>query len=165
MGVDIHMNIVKDNKILFPNIFEGRNSDWFNNLQGSGWDYEYDHLPEYTGIPDKCPEEIKDDFKKPAGAGYYGFHYMIVKEFKRWYEKYRPDLKAGWANTYNKWRIEKKHYVPECGLPQYLSEEDNKEDMHFVEYVDYYECSRWLYKYLKEKDVPDDAYISYYFDR
>ena len=164
MGVDIHMNIIKDGKIIFPDIFDGRNSEWFNNLQGKGWSYEYNHLPEYTGIPENCPEKIKDDFKKPMSCGYYGFHYMTVGDFKKWYIKYRPDLKAGWASTYDKWRIEHKRYIPECELPQYLGKEYNKEDMHFVEYIDYYECSRWLYKYLNEKDIPNDAYISYYFD-
>ena len=163
MGMDIHMNIVKDGKILFKDIFDGRNSEWFNNLMNNGWNDEYDHLPSHMGIPENCPKEIEDDFNLSANEGYFGFYYMTVKAFKNWFDNYRPDIKAGWASTYDKWRIEKKHYSPD-ELPIFLSKEDNKDDMHFIEYIDYYDCSRWLYKYLKENEVPDDCYISYYFD-
>ena len=46
MGVDIHMFVVKDKEVLKEDIFEGRNSQWFNNLQGSYvTDLAYDHLP------------------------------------------------------------------------------------------------------------------------
>lgn len=161
MGVDIHMHILdKDGKILDKEIFDGRNSEWFNNLQGNGWDDEYDHFPAYCGLPEVCPKEIS---QFEGEIGYYGFNFMTVGEFNRWFIKYRPDLKAGWVSTYDKWRIEKKHYIPE-DLPQYLSSEDNKDDMHFVEYVNTFDCSRWLYQYIKEKNFSGDDYIVYYFD-
>ena len=165
MGIDIHMSIVRNGKESIPNIFDGRNSDWFRNLCGDGWDEEYDHLPSHYGIPDECPEKIKEDFDRPARDGYYGFYYIIVKDFKEWFEDYRPDLQAGWASTYDKWRIENKHYIPENGLPHYLDKEDNKDDMHFIEYANIYDCSRWLYQFLCDRNVPGDAYIVYYFDR
>ena len=166
MGVDIHMSIIdKEGNYLEKDVFDGgRNSEWFANLQKDGWDDEYDHLPIHFGIPEKVPEKIQKDFDKPLGEGYYGFYYITVKGFKNWYENYKPDLKAGWASTYDKWRIEKKHYMPERGLPQYLHEEYNKEDIHFVEYIDYYDCSRWLYQHLRKNKFSDDAYIVYYFD-
>ena len=165
MGMDIHMNIVdKDGNYIEKDIYEGRNSDWFSNLRGDGWDDEYDHLPSYMGIPEKSPEDMREKFDKPASGGYFGFYYMTVKAFKNWFDSYRPDLKAGWATTYDKWRIEKKHYVP-AELPIYVPEDaTDKEHMHFVEYIDYYENSRWLYKHLKEGNIPNDAYITYYFD-
>ena len=34
MGMDMSMFIVKDEHILADDIFEGRNSDWFRQMQG-----------------------------------------------------------------------------------------------------------------------------------
>ena len=161
MGIDIHMHIIdKDGKVLAKEIFDGRNSEWFSDLRGDGWNDEYYHLPSYFGFPEGTPKEIT---KYDGMLGYFGFYYMVVGDFKDWFNKYRPDLKAGWASTYDKWRIEKKHYIPD-ELPTNLSAEDDKDNMHFVEYENIYDCSKWLYKYLEEENFPDDAYISYYFD-
>lgn len=160
MGVDIHMSIVKDKEILAKDIFDGRNSEWFNNLQGRGWDSEYDKLPISTGFPENCSERLvkyKDIF------GYYGFYYISVKDFCEWFLKYRPDIDAGWVSTYDKWRIEKKGYIPED--PQhYLDKEDNVNDMHWVEFENIYDCSKWLFDYLVSNKIPDDANIVYFFD-
>lgn len=157
------MSIVKDNKFIKRDIFKGRNSEWFGNLQGNGWEDEYDHFPSVRGIPEIVPEEIKKNFDKADDYGDYDFHYVIAGAFCEWFNKYRPDLKAGWVSTYDKWRIEKKGYIPEN--PQhYLEPEDRIEDMQFVEYQDKYDCSLWLYNYLLDNEIYADAVIVYYFN-
>ena len=167
MGMDIHMSIINGDHYLQRKIFDGRNSEWFNNLMNRGCDPEYEHIPTHFGIPEECPEDIKNDFKKPAGDGYFGFNYITVEDFCKWFEKYRPDLDAGWVSTYDKWRIEKKHYIPDY-VPHELNEEDNKDDMHFIEIINYHDCSRWLYKKLKndlnKKKILPSSIIVFYFD-
>ena len=45
MGVDITMHIVRGkNEIIYENIFDGRNSEWFDNISGRGTDI-YDEFP------------------------------------------------------------------------------------------------------------------------
>ena len=162
MGVDIHMSIIKGNKFIKEDIFSGRNSEWFRNLQGEGWEDEYDHFPSCWGIPEDAPEKIKKAFDK-SDDGYYGFNYIEAGAFCEWFNKYRPDLKAGWVSTYDKWRMEKKGYIPE-DPPHYLDPEDRIDDMHFIEYQDKYDCSLWLYNYLLDNEIYADAVIVYYFD-
>lgn len=160
MGVDIHMNIVKNKEVIAKDIFDGRNSEWFNNLQGDGWANEYDHLPANYGFSDQTPDDIKEYYNKDW---YYGFNSVNVGKFKKWFKKYRPDLEAGWASTYDKWRMENKGYIPE-DLPIALDKDMNPADMHFIEYENLYDCSRWLNDYLVENNIPDDADIIYCFD-
>ena len=162
MGVDIHMSIVKNKEVIAADIFDGRNSEWFDNLQGNGWADEYDYLPKKFGFSDQTPENIKQYYNKDAG--FYGFYTVQVSEFKNWFEKYRPDLRAGWASTYDKWRIENKGYIPE-DLPITLDKDMNPADMYFIEYNNLYDCSRWLNYYLIDNKIPYDADIIYCFDR
>lgn len=157
------MSIIKDNKFIKENIFIGRNSEWFSNLQGKGGKDEYDYFPSNWGIPKKAPKEIREDFDKANDYGYYDFHYIVAGAFCEWFNKYRPDLEAGWVSTYDKWRMEKKGYTPEN--PQHcLEPEDRIDDMHFVEYQDKYDCSLWLYNYLIDNEIYADAVIVYYFN-
>lgn len=157
------MDIIKGNKFIKEDIFSGRNSEWFSNLQGNGWDDEYDHFPSSWGIPEDAPEKIKEYFNKADDYGYYDFRYIKAGAFCEWFNKYRPDLKAAWVSTYDKWRIEKKNYIPEN--PQhYLEPKDLIDDMHFIEYQDKYDCSLWLYNYLLDNEIYADSVIVYYFD-
>ena len=66
MGIDIHMAIVKNGEYIAKNIFDGRNSEWFANLRGEGWDDTYDHLPAKYYIVDETPEEYKKKYVKKA---------------------------------------------------------------------------------------------------
>lgn len=162
MGTDIHMNIIRNGKYIKENIFDGRNYEWFDNLEGRGWEEEYDHLFTDYDIPDEVPDEIKDHYNS---NDYYGFHYITVLEFKKWFETYRPDIKAGWVSTYDKWKWEHKHIAPK-DPKRYLDEDDDLRDLHFIEYFDEYECSKWLYNYLvdNKKEIEDTDIIIYYFD-
>ena len=162
MGVDIHMYIVKDKEIIADNIFDGRNSEWFNNLMQRGNDDEYDYLPVKWNISPMAPDILETEYKEEDG--YYGFRYMKVEDFMKWFDKYRPDKDAGWVTAYDKWAYKNKHYYVEPLHYFPSSEEINPNDLHFIEVINYYDCSRWLYKYIKENNIPMDADITYWFD-
>lgn len=161
MGKDIHIHIVQNKEYIKKEIFDGRNSEWFANLTRDGLDDCYDLLDIKYGLSPQAPEEI--DKKSLTEDGYFDFYYINVKEFKDWFQKYRPDIDAGWVTTYDKWRIENKGYVPE-DICHYLSEDDNPADMHFIEIVNQYDCSAWLSTYLVDHEIDDNADITYWFD-
>ena len=161
MGVDIHMYICKEKKIIAEDIFDGRNSEWFANLQNEGWDDEYSHLPNEYGFGNHAPEEIINKYSNEIG--YYGFYHMNVKDFMEWFQKYQPDKDAGWVSTYDKWRMENKEYIPE-ELYHELPKDARIEDMHFVEFIKPYDCSKWLYYYLVNNKIDKEADIVYFFD-
>lgn len=161
MGMDIHMHLVKDGEYVKKNIYDGRNREWFANLQDEGWDDCYDNLDIIFGLSPKAPKTI--DVAKLREDGYFGFYHIPVKRFKEWFETYRPDKDAGWVSTYDKWRIENKGYVPD-DLMHYIPEDARIEDLHFVEVVNPYDCSAWLYQYLIENEIDNNADITYWFD-
>lgn len=160
MGMDIHMSIVKDNKIVAEDIFDGRNSEWFRNMQGEGNDIEYEYLPLCFGVSPQAPEVLKNEYNEE-----YMFKqiYISVEKFKDWFSKYKPHLEAGWVRVYDKWawdnkgiRFEEVRYT--------IPEGENPCEWCFVEYEKEYDCSHWLYDFLIENKVPDDADITYCFD-
>ena len=161
MGRDIHLSIVKNGEYLAENIFIGRNQEWFSDLLGDGWDDAYDELPKNSGVSYQVPLNYEKKYNKDNF--YYGFYYVHVKDFKQWYLKFRPDLDAGWVSTYDKWKYENKGILP-SEVNHYLNKDDNINDMHFIEFVNEYDCSRWLYKYIYDHGIPDDADIIYCFD-
>ena len=161
MGRDIHLSILStEGEVLKYDIFDGRNSNWFDNMSGKGWDIEYNHLNICYGFPESTPEDFVKHYEDRS---YFDRRYINVNNFCNWFEKYRPDLDAGWVSTYDKWRIEKKGYIPEEPI-HYLETTDNINDMHFVEFENKYDCSKWLYNYLKDNNIPKDANIVYCFD-
>ena len=163
MGVDIHMYIVKNKNIIKENVFDGRNSEWFNNIQGDGNSDEYDHFPIYKyGVSEQAPDEL---IKEANEDYYYGHRTVKVSDFKQWFNKYRPDKQASWVTTYDKWRIENKGFTPDDFDYKFqLNKDDVIEDWHFVEWIDRYDCSAWLYNFLLEEKIDDDADITYWFD-
>lgn len=162
MGMDIHLNVVKDGKYIMMDMFDGRNREWFNNLMGDGSEEVYDYLPRKYGISNQAPINIATEHLEKAG--YFGMNTINVKNYKEWFIKYRPDKHAGWVTTYEKWNYETRNIAPPDDLPQYLNKDDIIEDMHFIEYVDEYDCSAWLYLELVENNIDDDADIIYWFD-
>lgn len=161
MGKDIHLNIVQNGEYIKKEIFDGRNSEWFANLEGDGWDDCYDHLDTEFGLSPQAPKEL--NIEKMREEGYFNFYYINVKKFKEWFQQYRPDIDAGWVSTYDKWRIENKGYIPE-NIFHYLSEVENPADMHFIEITNQYDCSAWLFTYLVDHKIDDNADITYWFD-
>ena len=159
MGVDIHMYICKDKSYIAEDIFEGRNSEWFGNMQKEGEDEVYDSLPLGFGISDQTPEDYSKEFEEYC----YGFYYINVKEFKDWFLEKRPDENAGWVTRYEAWVYEQKGIEPEY-LRKELTKDDVIKDMKFITVTSKYDCSAWLYCYLVDNDIPDDATIQYCFD-
>lgn len=161
MGVDIHIFVTRDNEVIHREIYDGRNYEWFDNLQGHGWNEEYDNLPNYRWNEEVIPSAL---FKEYGDTGtYYGHYYMTVKDFEEWFVKYEPYKHAGWVTTYDKWRMETKGWIPE-EINHYLSKDDILADMHFVEYCDDYDPSLWLYRFLAKENVASTDIICYCFD-
>lgn len=163
MGMDICMHIVKNGRFIKEDIFNGRNSDWFMKLQGKSIRDEYAKMPIKIGVSKQTPNYNENFIADKKEEGCFDFFYISVKDFETWFEKYRPDIDAGWVSTYDKWRMERKGYCPD-ELPHWLDAEDNIADMHFVEYNDPYDCSGWLYSYLVDNNIDEDADITYWFD-
>lgn len=176
MGVDITMSIIKNKEYLGKDIFDGRDSEWFGNINDHYTDDRYADFPAQHGIPqfrdfptvagtpqktDEVPEDMARDFCE--NKWYYGWHYMTVAEFKVWYDKRKPYLDAGWVTKREAWLYNICGIEPE--EPQYrLYKENIPEDMVFLQIENRYEGSSWLYNYLMDNHIPNDAYIVYCFD-
>lgn len=160
MGMDIHMHIIEGEEFVDKDIYSGRNIGWFNNLRGQGNNEEYDHLHVVVGIPKVGPKEITDDY---GNKDYFDFSYCTVGDFLDWYYKYRPDLDAGWITTYEKWKMERKNITPEFLLRE-MPSGIPAEDLHFIEVVDEFDCSKWLAEYLESHFYTRDMIIVFYFD-
>ena len=161
MGMDITLSIFRNKECIAKDIFDGRNTAWFNNMMQRGDDEVYDSLPLGYGISDEVPEDWVKHYEDPGS--YFGHCYINVKDFKDWFLDKRPDEDAGWVTRYEAWRYKTKGEYPPC-LKHYLTEEDIIEDVRFIEVTDKYDCSAWLYDYLIDNDIPDDAIIQYVFD-
>lgn len=168
MGKDIHMHIVKDGVELAHDIYDGRCSEWFDNLTG--------HLytePAYQEFPSVyywencgCPQELYDRYT--GRFDYFDHEAIQVCDFKRWYQKYQPYLKAGYVTKYDAWLYEKKNITPNVdNLEHYLwnsdSEDNHIVDKVWIEFVDKYEQSICIMDYLEENNIPNDAWIIYCF--
>ena len=158
MGTDIFMYLVKDNKIVKDDIYKGRDSEWFQNLQGDGWDDIYDELTRHYGVSPQAPLSLA---KKANEAYHFDRIYMSVKDFKDWFTQYKPHLKAGWVTTYDKWNYETRGAIPD--EKRFLDKEDNINDYHFIEYTDEFDKNLWLYNYLVDNNIEDDVDITYWF--
>lgn len=173
MGKDMTMHIVdKDYNLLTTDekykygIYDGRNSEWFSNLEGDGFDNEYDYLP-IENFHWRDEIFVKNESLRPYmdkdNNGYFNFRTMRVGKFKEWFEKYRPDLDAGWVTQYDKWAFERKSIDIEDRVRRYPSKEEIEGDaLVFIEYEKKYENSVWLYNFVK--DYEDDCLIIYCFD-
>ena len=162
MAADIHLSIIsKEGKYRCRDIYDGRDSEWFDNLRGNYTNESYQNFPRRCGTPLVIPDDIKK--AEEGEEGYYDFFHVNVGEFLEWFPEARPDIDAGWVSTYDKWLYERKNVIPE--LNRFLGEEDNPYDFHFIEVENPWDSSRWLYDYIIErKDITVDDFIVFYFD-
>lgn len=163
MGVDISMHIVsKDGELKYQDIFDGRDTRWFDNISHNVTDDIYESFPSKYGLPENSPEIVRHAFEHRE-EGFYDFFYVSVEEFMKWFLYKRPDIDAGWVCTYDKWLYEKKGVIPE--LAHYLDKELNPNDYHFIEVEGSYEGSRWVYEFItNHNDIHPEDNIVYYFD-
>lgn len=158
MGMDIHTYVItKEGEIKARDLYEGRCTEWFNNLMGRGCNAEYSYLPTKYNVPDFAPDEIKRDEEN----GYFGFRYLTVKDWRDWFNEYKPNLDAGWVRKYDKWAWENKHIVPE-EYYHYLGEVDNPAEWEWCEFRKDYDVSEYLTEQLAGMDEND--ILIYYFD-
>lgn len=162
MAADIHLSIIsKEGEYRCRDIYDGRDSEWFDNLCGNYTNESYQNFPRRCGTPLLVPDDIKK--AEEGDEGYFDFFHVNVGEFLEWFAEARPDIDAGWVSTYDKWLYERKKVVPE--LNRFLGEEDNPYDFHFIEIENPWDSSKWLYDFIFErKDITVDDFIVYYFD-
>lgn len=164
MGVDIHMYVVKDKKVvadIATDIFDNfRNYEWFDNISRNEEPGAYEYFTSEYGISKQAPDEI---VKESTDFGCYDRFSITVKDFINWFRRYRPDKDAGWVTTYEKWQYENYSKIP-YEICHYLPENANINDMHFIEMVNVHEPARELYEYLMKDSIPMDADIVYWFD-
>lgn len=162
------MSIFKKKKCLAEDIFDGRNTEWFDKISGNGWDDAYDFLAIRYGVDNEnvTNEWIKEYTEPDEGDDrcyYYGHRFIKVEDYMDWFCKHNPDLDAGWVTTYEKWAYETKGIVP-IEICQKLSDCADPNDAHFIVVENKYDCSKWLYNYIIEHEIPLDAVIQYCFD-
>lgn len=165
MGMDITLRLLDENgKFLTENIYDGRDREWFNNMSGKYiTDEAYGYLPKGYGTLNFFPNEW---LKMEQDRDYFDFSYISVKEYRDWYIKYNPSFQAGWVKRYTEFLMKYRDYTPEYGVDLYheLDTEDIIEDMVWVEFNVKYDNSTWLYNYLEENNIPNNAWIVYCFD-
>ena len=90
-------------------MFDGRNSEWFNNLSGTSIsDPTYHELCRHSGWKNiNCPEELYKEYCEPQEGDnicyFYGHTAIKVGDFLDWFYYCCPDKKAGYAPRYTAW--------------------------------------------------------------
>jgi hypothetical protein len=83
MGVDIHLSIIsKDGKYRCSDIYDGRDYEWFDNLNGTYSNEFYQNFPRRQGTPLVVPDDIK---KAEETGDYFNFFHVNVGEFLEWF--------------------------------------------------------------------------------
>ena len=171
MGKDITMHIIKGTDVIASDIYSGRNSEWFENISENRWGrFEYDYFPAIAGVPEEAPEFITKLYNKDNNwedFGYFDFHYVRVDAFIAWFNKYKPNVYAGWVSKWHQWMSENKGYeITVNDLKTELLKDDVPENYVFIQITDNYDSSAWLYDYIIDNKIDKikDAIIVYYFD-
>jgi hypothetical protein len=162
MGTDIHVAIIRDGEFVTSEFDLGRNYSWFDKIQTEEDEYAYLKW-HYDADDHVVPQQIRDLLNE---RGYYGFKYVSVPDFISWFEKYHPDLDAGWVSTYSKWKWEKKHIaIDEDDVYHYLPEDVNKDDYVFMEFSAWDDSSALIIDNIPlDYMTEDDVYLVFYFD-
>lgn len=160
MGMDIHTYICdEDGVIKYKDIWEGRNSDFFANLSGHGYNRIYDRFPVEYGLSENIEAELSEDEKKYC----FDFRHIQVGKFIEWFEKYRPDITAGWCSKFEAWLYKTKGIAPE-ELHARLHEDDIVEDYEFIVVEKAYDCAKDFYDFFKDYKINPNYYLNYFFD-
>lgn len=141
MGLDMICYIRnKEGVNLTDNLVDFRDSEFFCEVMGEGDRIEYQILSDIMVYNEelfsKEQEEEKEARKEGYTAGNYGFKAISVKDFKEWFNKYKPYKRAGYVPRYDYWLYVTKGIVPyEDKVEFYVSKEEIEErDLVFLEY-------------------------------
>lgn len=159
MGVDIHTYIVKDNKILFEDFYDGRNYDFFGGLQrGEDLKHRTEYLNIQFGSSPQAPKELIETAKDWG----YNFRYIKVADYLAWYYQYEPYRQAGWLTTLEAWnhRIFK---IQPSYPKDYLDADDVINDYVFCEWNED-DPYKEIETFLRKNKVDPDADFYYFFD-
>ena len=145
MGMDIHTYICdEDGVIKYRDIWEGRNSDFFADLSGNGYDRVYEKLDIKFGLSECAEFEIPKKEQEEC----FNFRHIRVGDFIKWFEVYRPDVVAGWCTKYEAWLYKNKDIAP-YELNERLYEDDVIGDREFIVIEKKYDCAKDIYKFFK----------------
>lgn len=170
MGLDISLYCIrKDGTILAEDLFDGRNREWFDKMRGYYNDDEYGKLNISYGKPDFLPQSISDYFLDEDGRDWaFDWRYITVGDYIDWYEKYCPQLDAGWCTKRDAWLYEVKGIIPELYYSLSCWGDYASDDAVFITIENTYDCNTYvvneLYDLLRESKIKRDDYIVYCFD-
>lgn len=157
MGMDIYINVVdKDGNYIKKDLYDGRDSEWFYNIIEELGEYYYVPWTYGTDL-DYIPTEIKEMFDD-------GFRVKSVKvaDLLNWYDKYRPDIDAGYIRRYDKWRWETKAIPPDqiC----HFRDPDMDKDWVWIENVPTrHEPIKEIIDQIDNNQVNPNDYVIIYF--
>lgn len=163
----MRMCYIPTQKVVVQKLYEGRNYEWFDELQERGYRPEYDDFPVQYGLPEYASIDDKNIQDQAPGNGYYGFAMIQVSKLLEWYAERQPALHAGWVRKIDQWNYERKNIIPN-EVYNHLPVGENIEDWCFIEYIDSYDPMTTVLRSIKAaiKEVGDansDNYIIYYF--
>lgn len=159
MGVDIDIKIInKDGKILVDNILNGiRNYEWFDNLQGRGFNAAYNYLPK-NRINEINTENLDiDEFD-------YGVTAYRLQEFLDWYETYSPNWYAGWVPKWKAFNYRERNIPlsPEDLL--FMVDKDEVHNYEWVEYANPYDPCTEIIIIANREIIGMDSYLFFSFN-
>ena len=160
MGMDIHMKIVKDKKVILDNVFEGRNREWFDDLMHQEYEI-YSFLPMKYGWDNEIvPQELIDQYNDWC----FNFQMVKVGDFKSWYREKSPDYEAGFVPRYDAWQYEaRKIYPPEI-YKYWHKDEMTAEGWVWGIFENKYSCDRQVFNNIIDNHISDNAWIVFCFD-
>lgn len=160
MGTDIHVMVVKDGAFVIPEMDMARNYTWFGKIQHENDEYTYLNW-QYNLENDAIPPEVRKDIDN----GCWGFKFCNVAEFVNWFEKYKPDLDAGWIRKREAWLLDNKGVIP-YDYEYELPENCVIEDWEFREFPASGDFAEDIITEIKSRPFLDreHSYLVFYFD-
>ena len=164
MGMDIWIDVVnKNGEYVKKDLFDGRNTAWFMKINHEEDEYEY--VPWiYKYDADFIPADVKENFQSEKYTGFFGFKAVKVADLLNWYDRYRPDVDAGWIRRYDKWKWENKAIAPDC-IEHYFDDSMDTNDWVWVENLPKEdEFIKVIIDQIDNNQVNPNDYVIIYFD-
>lgn len=166
MAADINMYLVdkRDNSIILStkDLFEGRNYEWFENMQQRGSNVAYDYMP--------VEWDYEDSDKLPEDCCYnadwtYGHRAIRVDELLKWFTFYKPAEDGVYLTERENWLYESKGIFLEAWERHYPDAEEGATIFTVVRKK--YEPILHIIDVLCKKigtQPPEDYYLLWCFD-